>query len=244
MAAADFETTLFLHTYNLTSQTNPRSNEKDAPILSDSWKWLRPTAFLVEDANVVEASFERYISPILQHGDPWEEDHHTSLRNLLKQLHSLEGVTRLWQAANATFDVVMYLRFDVWYFNQIEVGELRVASAQNVLFTPAFHRFGGLNDRFAFGPPSIMAQFGLRVSKMLEYVKLKPLHSETFLYDVMKSDSTTELAFTSLIFARVRATGQLWAVPTGDLKDIKYSSSLYLTINDLGFVALRNESTL
>jgi hypothetical protein len=61
VAEAGLETTIFLHTYNLTSQTNPRSNEKNVPILSDSWKWLRPTSFLVEDADVVEASFERII---------------------------------------------------------------------------------------------------------------------------------------------------------------------------------------
>ena len=183
-----------------------------------AYKLLQPDRWHVDDADAVE---RQLIAPKmkswLQHGDAWgESGEHVTLKNFLKQLYSLEQVTRLWYSDDRTPDVVFYLRSDLWFFNKLDATELsQVVLQPNTLFTPAFHRWEGLNDRLAFGSPQVMQVYGNRLKNATSFSQLEALHAERFLLYSAKQAGLNVSGETKLLFERVRATGELWGVPSG-----------------------------
>ena len=72
---------------------------------------------MVEDVDAIfDKAFKARFDSLLRHGDPWNEPHHTSLRNMLLQLHSLKKVAMLYEEAareHGPFDVIIALRSDL-----------------------------------------------------------------------------------------------------------------------------------
>ena len=215
----DVEVTIYLHTYNTTSVRNARSAENEAVVDWTAFKLLQPHEWQIDDATAVDTELiDPELNAWLKHGDPWEEgSEHVTLRNLLKQFYSLKQVTGMLKSKAASFDLVMYLRSDVWFFNQLDMTELNEAlkSPANCIYTPAFHQWGGLNDRLAFGSPSAMIKYGSRLDVAMQYVQHSRLHAETFLLNMMESAGLDFSRHSQLLFERVRATGELWGLPTG-----------------------------
>ena len=90
--------------------TNPRSSEHDVKVDWSMYKLLLPVSSEVEHADsVFDINVGRNMSEYLQHGDAWGEDYHTSLRNMLLQLHSLQRVYRLAQEASETTPYMVYI---------------------------------------------------------------------------------------------------------------------------------------
>ena len=85
----------------------------------------------------------------------------TSVHHLLCQLNSVAAVTRLWRAAGTAYDAVVYLRPDV-YFNCPFPVDVLETLADNTVYVPDFHHWGGLNDRFAMGKPRVVEHWGER----------------------------------------------------------------------------------
>ncbi len=98
-------------------------------------KLLQPTASEVEDANVIfYQRFSDNFPDYLLHGDSWNEPHHTSLRNLLLQLHSLQKVASLqgrYAREHGPFGVVIAVRSDLWFFNELNIDHVRAAMQSN-----------------------------------------------------------------------------------------------------------------
>ena len=92
--------------------------------------------------------------------DPFH-DGFTSVQNLLCQLNSVAAVTHLWRAAGTAYDAVVYLRPDV-YFNCPFPVDVLETLADNTVYVPDFHHWGGLNDRFAMGKPRVVEHWGER----------------------------------------------------------------------------------
>lgn len=215
---ADADISIYLHTYDLTAVTNPRSAENMATMNWRAYKRLRPDKVQVDSARHVEEMIvEPNLTTWLTHGDAWAEAaaEHTTLGNLIKQLYSLKQVTKLWTAEQTKADVVLYLRSDVWFFNTLNVAELEQATTHpSTLYTPTFHQWGGLNDRLAFGAPSVMETYGNRLDHALQYSQVEAMHSERFLLHIAKQAGLNYSGTTSLLFERVRATGELWGLPS------------------------------
>ncbi len=211
--------TVYLHTYNSTSVTNRRSAEDGATMDWTAYTLLQPHEWQVDDAAAVSRELiDANLKAWLRHGDAWggETAEHTTLRNFLKQLYSLKQVTNMWLPEASRFDIVLYLRSDVWFFNQLSVPELDEAMQHpDRLYTPMFHQWGGLNDRLAFGTPAVMSVYGSRLDAALKFAQQEPVHAEHLLLDVATQAGLDITGQTHLLFERVRATGELWGIPSG-----------------------------
>ena len=214
---ADIQVSIYLHTFDLKAVSNQRSAENKAAMNWKAYKLLRPDMLQVDNAYSIE---KKLIEPSLQiwlkHGDAWgESDNHTTLKNFLKQLYSLSQVTQLWMAERKPPDVVFYLRSDIWFFNTFNVTELEQAiKHNNTLYTPYFHRWEGLNDRLAFGAPAVMEVYGKRLDNAINFSDTEAIHAERFLLHTAQQAGLDYSGETSLVFERVRATGELWGIPT------------------------------
>lgn len=196
--------------------TNPRSSEHDVKVDWSMYKLLLPVSSEVEDADsVFDISVGRNMSEYLQHGDAWGEDHHTSLRNMLLQLHSLQRVYRLAQQASEKTPYMAYIatRSDLWFFTTLNVLHLLEASrASSRLFTPDYDLYSGLNDRFAIGGPRAMQVYCSRTEQAREYAAIANLHAERFLKYTLEI-SNLDLRRTDIIFERVRSHGFMQGLP-------------------------------
>ena len=215
---AEHDIEIFLHTYNASAVNNPRSEEINAVNNWEDWRLLQPDKMSWDAADEVkDRLYYPHEEAYLLHGDPWDEDHHTSLKNLILQLYSLNRVTDFWRHRAKSFDVIIYARMDVWFFNKISMRDLHAAKGRSeTCFAPALPWGAGLdwtNDMFAFGHPQAMLIWATRLHSALQFSKDHRLHSESFLWNVLRN-SSVEVQETPLLFARVRATKEIWAVPT------------------------------
>lgn len=59
-----------------------------------------------------------------------------------------------------------------------------------------------------------MEIYGNRLERALAYSRTKAMHAERFLLHVAKQADLDYSGVTSLLFERVRATGELWGIPS------------------------------
>ena len=234
---------IFLHTYRKETLTNPRSNEAKVDLDADEWRYLRPTRILIEDGDKIDAEYVKPLLPkILTRGDLWSERavNHSSMANLLGQLRSIERVTGLLlreqQHSSTAYDAVIFLRPDVWFYNDIDMRDVESArSIPNVAFIPNFHAIaaaGEINDRFAICHPQAAVAWGQRRRLVDDFVFVQnqTLHSERFLgYALRQSNITVKPS--SILFGRVRANKVLWGQPGKGTMVIK---PVRMTLNALG----------
>jgi hypothetical protein len=218
LAIAGVRYTVFLHTHNVTRVFNPRAKEFHVRIDPSVYHLLHPDEAIIEDPmDWSKASSQELLATLLKHGDPWGEKEHISLKNLVGQLNSLQKLSALWMPQSKKYDAVIYLRSDVWFFNQLNVSQVLAAAAETtrpVIWTPKFHTFGGLNDRFAFGNTAAMKIYGNRLLYAKDFSQQRPLHSETFLAHVMNVTNVTRHT-TDIVFTRVRGDGLVVELPVG-----------------------------
>ena len=111
----------FCHTYDLTKINNPRSKEVNVPIQNAlHYAQLLGTITLKIENQEDMVDKHLTLSGYTKHGDPWNDDD-KSLRNLLRQLHSLREATQLWQNHQHEYYAVVYLRSDLIYYDPIDM---------------------------------------------------------------------------------------------------------------------------
>ena len=210
---AGIEYSIFLHTYTLyRPYTNVRAGEIGLQLKNTAWKNLQPTKSIVENQDIIDQSlqFELY----RMHGDPWGNDEpsvftkpYETLDNHIRALRSLQQVTGLWTGSPEQFDAVMYLRPDVLYRRRFNIQWLQNLQEKTVLMSN-FHLIDGCNDRFAIGKPSVMRVYGNRFTGALEYSRRAPLHSETYIRNVLDKNNIN-IQYIEFPFRRVRADGKV-----------------------------------
>ena len=184
-----------------------RNRENGEPIYPTSLQQalrLPAGAVLYESREEAESSLD--MKALTAAGDPWPENP-TSLRNFALQLRSIAVVTRLWLRRAASYRFVLYLRPDVLFDTDLDLPRLAPTLREYTIATPAWHQWGGLNDRFAFGAPIAMMAYALRGARIPEYVcgGRKP-HSESFLAWYFEQQGLENMN-SSVVFRRVRAGG-------------------------------------
>lgn len=210
-AAADPGFRRFGH-FNLVQRvSNPRSGEENVPINSEEFKLLKCDAVSCTDQESLDRRLN--FSEIERFGDSWE-DNFNSLRNLVRQLYSLNEVTRLLTESGERFDLVVYSRPDLRFTARVEMTLVR----PRTLCTPWFARGGGLNDRFALGDFETMAHYGRRYSLMRQYCEEtgRPLHAERFLFWCARKHRLRNRYLMNVAFHRVRADGRVARPDLGD----------------------------
>jgi len=220
---------VYLHTYNIVSFHNPRNLEKNVTLhVADSlnliFSELRElpgvkirNISITQDAKAADRSF-RPLNFYLSHGDPWRNEG-LSMFYFLRQLYSLETVTRLWEKSPSTGDryqAVVYVRPDLLFESPLPVADtLDVIDEEHskrilrprTVFSPNFDVFGGMNDRFALGTPDVMSVYGYRKNDIDRFMGENPtkhLHAESYLAWVMK-DSLIRCETLDFSFKRIRA---------------------------------------
>jgi hypothetical protein len=225
LTANGYSYDIYAHTYNQTTTTNPRNREHNLSINATSLQTilrLPATAMLYDRPEDADRLFN--LSELLRNGDPWPENPQTSLRNLGRQLHSLRRVTGLWQRTAVDdddvarggghgvrrYDLVLYLRPDVRFLTDLDLPLLapRLLANALLLATPHWGRWGGFNDRLAFGAPAAAAVYGLRGGELQAHVAggSKP-HAERFLAASLAAHGVGD-ARSNVQFVRVRADGR------------------------------------
>lgn len=214
----------YLHTYSLTSFTNPRNSEKDVPL--DTVGSLELLLDKMDETGVyfVDASFSlteqgllafRSLDYYLQAKDPWGDNPRISMTNYLLQMYSLDRVSELWWPYRKRYSMVVYLRPDLIYRNPLPIPD-RIE--EDTLYAPDFDIFFGYNDRFGLGTPKVMDVYGHRMRYIEAYFNPPPhakrppsfrksLHAETYLKFSMTYHGFVYQPLKSFNFTRLRATG-------------------------------------
>lgn len=199
------EVTVFSHFFKQADINNPRTGEVGA-LDTEEWQLLQPDVSKLDE---VDLDLEdRYIRELMPYGNAWE-DEGQSLRNILRQMVSLQRVTTMIQERLPTVDLVFFLRADMEYHDRFPVGEWINVIRPYTVMIPFWQWSGGLNDRFAICGRQSYAMYGARVTRSLAYCQHhhKPMHSERLLMFVLMR-SPIQLAVTSMRATRVRSNGQ------------------------------------
>lgn len=159
---------------------NPRSGELGIPInRSDSLKLCADYFLLTrqDDQAIIDELHA------VKGQDDVYNDNYRSSHNLLHQFASLH---RAWRALELLrpdgFDAYLFLRADLCYRDPLNFRDLQqYITSQNSVLLPAWHSWGGLNDRFALAGPIAARHYALRFERVLEFCRTHPMHAETFL---------------------------------------------------------------
>lgn len=229
------------------SNKNTQGTTEDRTREFSEWSVLKPRRLWVEPQDEVDKlifSEDNFRAHTI-HGDAWNNSY-SSLRNLLRQYYSLEQVTTLVETTVAAghaakYDLIMYVRPDVFFLNKLDTKGLVEAAASEggegkpTVYIPDFSPAGGVNDRFAFGKPdAVMKYWGRRGRFAREYCKSFPLHSEKFLAYVLSTNDVA-IKYTNIVFGRVRANGKLYDYPAigdGGVIETKWCANLLIKCPD------------
>lgn len=202
----NFDYDIYLHTYDLDILTNPRSGEDNCLLDKNEYKLLNPNYYLITNQSEFKNTIN--IQDYLKKGDPWGEEHHTSLYNLLCQLNSIKLVNDLCNKTKE-YKCYIYLRPDLLYVDKISLYAINhVINNYNdkILFTPMWGKWGGLNDRFCIGTKSAIDIVMKRLDYIKSFSRIKPPHSEKYLFNVVSTNNITKLFFKTRAI-RVRSNG-------------------------------------
>lgn len=215
--SCQYDVDIFIHTFNKTTITNPRSNEHNAVIRPLDVMQLNATKVIIEEERNVLGTMP--FEHCKRNGDPWN-DQHQSLKNYMFQLYSLSRVTRLLTDTHVNYDLVVFARPDVYYFTPIDV-EQTLHIKSTTLYAPSFHDWGGLNDRFGFGDYATMVAYGTRHRLLQSYCEIgRSAHAERFLLWYINQNNIS-VQRTPMLFGRVRANGVIWEIPDWQLNRTK-----------------------
>lgn len=193
------------HFYSQAWVLNPKSSENSALPQGDYLPY-RDYSGILEDPAVIETSFD--LDKICSYGDAYG-DGFVSLKNLVRQLHSLEVVTGQVLAEDP--DIVVYVRPDLRYHQSLAPSldqALAAAKDKSIYLPPWNWTSGGYNDRFAIVCRNAITAYGFRAQKLMEYLALrgKPLMAEQFLKYVLDY-SLCRVLILPATATRVRVTG-------------------------------------
>jgi hypothetical protein len=173
---------VFLHTYHLEKITNHRSNEKDVALDNDEWKMLFPKKYIIEDQNEVDKTLD--FDTFLSFENPWPEDPtKNSMRNLLRQLHSLK---RAWQILETedVYDGYLILRPDLRYMKPFHIN-LLLPIPSNVMYIPQWGKVGGENDRMCLTSREGARVYMNRHDQIFDFARHTCPNSHVFLKSVL-----------------------------------------------------------
>lgn len=236
---------VYLHTYSMRVINNPRAAEMQATLggWEEMLRLLKPVRYSVTE----QGSFADRLNMSLyaRHGEKSGfgfgtenlDDTKIALKNALCQWNSLLQVTHLWQTNRSQYHAVVYVRPDMWYLDPIDPIALMNAEPR-VVYTPYWGRWGGLNDRFAFGSPDVATAYGRRLELAEKYAASKPLHSEHFLKWTMQTWHGFESRFTSMRAIRVRA-GSVFEKRDNCLKRCRWEANRCCGFNVQSEVGIR-----
>jgi len=190
--------------------TNVRSRENGVPLDMSSVHQL-DLQMVWQEGQTVDS-----IDTVLPHAMsvPYRgyKDHDgQTRRNAMFQLYSLKQLWRMQRLmAPDRFDFYCLLRPDLEYLDPLPIAQIiREITNGKDLLTPNWHRWGGLNDRFAFCSPKGAEAYMLRFDDVGKFCQTHSyFHSEEFLKHAARHAGLST-GFLSTRARRVRSTGEV-----------------------------------
>lgn len=221
--AANYTFDIYAHTYRINSVYNKRNGELGISVDPESLQRLLPQAEIIYDyTEAADSSMD--ISHLLMNGDPWPDNPGTSVKFFVRQLYSLHRVSQLWKHRMKEYDYCVYLRPDVMFISDLDLFQNQRQLNDTFVGTPNWHKWGGLNDRFAYGVPNAMQLFGTRFNLLPYYVMVyhKAPHAEKFLKFFFRKKRLNKV-WSYTMFQRLRADGRVDARDKGMItKSLSY----------------------
>lgn len=140
-----------------------------------------------------------------------------SIRNVLHQLASLQRAwTSLMESPHGDADYFLFARPDLIYHDEIKLAEiLHGFDGSGNIAVPAWHSFGGFNDRFALADAAAARHYAQRLSLVPEFCTKTHFHPETFLaYALEKAEC--RVCRLPVWASRVRANGAIKSEDFGE----------------------------
>ena len=101
------------------------------------------------------------------------------------------------ESVSGNFDYVLFMRPDVKYLNKFDIRFFTMLNEKTIA-VPRFHVWSNMNDRFCLSNMKNAIVYGKLFDYMLEYSKTKPLHSETFHYDILNGIHKMKIIYNSV----------------------------------------------
>tara|TARA_A100001015_G_scaffold310178_1_gene411046 strand:+ start:384 stop:1229 length:846 start_codon:yes stop_codon:yes gene_type:complete len=196
---------VYVHNMKIDKILSLQEGEKDIK-LSDECKLLRPTYFRETNQNDFDKTYN------------WEKnsiyglvrDNYNLYQNAIRQIYSVDQVTKMWQEKNINYDYYIYVRPDLLYAKELDLDLILETMNKDILLTPKWHKWGGLNDRIYMSNKNIIKNFGNRIKHVDEYVSKNKIkyHPEKFMKYIAIKFKIKTLDI-DLIGKRVRSNGKI-----------------------------------
>ena len=207
---------VYVHNMKIDKILSLQEGEKDVK-LSDESKLLRPTYFSETNQN----NFDKKYNWRKNSKYGVMQNNYNLYQNAIRQIYSVDKVTKMWQKKNKNYDYYIYLRPDLLYTNELDVDLIIKTLDKDILLTPKWHKWGGLNDRIYMGNKMIIKRFGNRIKYVYEYVNKNKIeyHPETFMKYISEKFKIKTLDI-DLIGKRVRSNGKINELDEVDLNNL------------------------
>lgn len=188
---------VYAHTYNIDYITNPRNGEQNQRIFPTDILNLSKNIMLEVPSNVRVEDY-RYLFPV--HGK-WS--YPTSIDNMMLQWNSIERVFEMAMHVK-NYVNIGFFRLDVLYRTDIRIDK-------HVAAVPAFHPFGGYNDRMFYGLATHARTWATRFPYIKEYTRNRTggIRSEAYLRFLLSRAHVPVTRDRTVCFHRIRATAHV-----------------------------------
>jgi len=211
----------YLHTHKVETFTNARNGEKCEAIDQDATitriRRILPLETMKTDPSDTDTAYgplERYT----KNGCQWHARFlPTTPLYYIRQLHSVMLSFSLIKCDECVPDAVIFLRPDVMFHTSICVNDVADAcNASGCFLTPAWNKFGGLNDRFAITSWQVAHIYANRLVDLEQHVEQGfKLHAERYLRRIVERYARTvhepplaQRDCSHVTFSRVRGNGK------------------------------------
>ena len=214
LRSANIEFLIFLHTFTLSGPyTNPRGMEFNIELDFEEYKLLNPDFVQIDNQDEIKRQI--FVEDYRSKPDPWRTNY-TTVDNFLCAMYSKSRLYTMLETSKHTFDYIVFLRPDVLYSEPLNTAFFSLATEYTIC-VPNFHVYNNFNDRFCIATYQNGLLYCNLFQYMLAYSKEKPLHSETFHYDMIVKKFNRKLSYIPFTFRRIRADGNIEQKDTGKL---------------------------
>ncbi|MBS0634256.1 MAG: hypothetical protein JSR37_02180 [Verrucomicrobia bacterium] len=164
---------VYMHTWQLDGKQFINNDTIDIPVDYEEYKFLNPTFYRIDNQKdfTDKMDFSLYF---YQH--VWDEQGHCShgewppqlIFNHLCALESQKRVTEMVLENGREYDLVIYVRPDVWMNTPLDIQSVLDLKEGEIVF-PNFAHYEGYNDRFAIATVETAPIYGKRIDSIADF---------------------------------------------------------------------------
>jgi hypothetical protein len=194
---------IYLHTYRFTSPYINKRSKENGKLDFDEYRLLQPDFLLIEDQDEVKKQLK--LEEYRTYPDPWNTDYQTADNSICASWSKFQ-LSSMIRKSGKTYDNVIFLRPDVKFLSPLNTNYLFLCN-DDTFYTPHFHQFGGLNDRFFLSTHKNGLIYGDAFLFLKRYSKIRDIHSERYLLFYLTKLNKLQNIPIRICFNRVRCDG-------------------------------------